>query len=111
VEAFDESIGRGMIREVNTTEFGQGVEELRLELMSLVGGDGLRATETGHPTVQEGQASLHLQRGRLQEHRLQPCGHSKASHATTSDHIIAASSTKNYTFRSSRSLPSTLKQK
>jgi hypothetical protein len=48
VEAFHESVGCGMIRgcsgNVNATEFGQGVEELRLKLTSLVGGDGLWAT-------------------------------------------------------------------
>jgi hypothetical protein len=30
------------------------VEELRLELTSLVGGDGLRATETEYPAAKEG---------------------------------------------------------
>jgi hypothetical protein len=49
VEAFHESVGCGMIRgcssNVNATEFGQGVEELRLKLTSLIGGNGLRATE------------------------------------------------------------------
>jgi hypothetical protein len=30
------------------------MEELRLELTSLVSGDGLRATETGYPAGQEG---------------------------------------------------------
>jgi hypothetical protein len=39
---------------LNSTHFGQGVEELRLELPSLVGGDGLRATEARYPAGKEG---------------------------------------------------------
>jgi hypothetical protein len=53
MEAFHKAIGGGMVgrcpRELYATQFGQGVEELRLELPSLVGGDGLRATESGYP--------------------------------------------------------------
>jgi hypothetical protein len=39
---------------LNSTHFGQGVEELRLELTSLVGGDSLRATEAGYPAGKGG---------------------------------------------------------
>jgi hypothetical protein len=49
VEAFHESVGCGLIRgcsnKLNAAEFGQGVEELGLKLTSLVGDDGLWATE------------------------------------------------------------------
>jgi hypothetical protein len=40
--------------ELGSTHPGQGVEELRLELTSLVRGDSLRATETGYPADNEG---------------------------------------------------------
>jgi hypothetical protein len=49
VEMLHESVSRGMVggrpRELNTTQFGQGLEELRFEMPSLIGGDGLRTTE------------------------------------------------------------------
>jgi hypothetical protein len=48
VEAFHETVGcwnvGGCLGKLNSTHFGQGVEELRFELTSLVGGDGLRVT-------------------------------------------------------------------
>jgi hypothetical protein len=48
-KAFHESVRCWMIsgcpKKVNATELGQGVEELRLKLTTLVGGDGLQATE------------------------------------------------------------------
>jgi hypothetical protein len=37
-----------------STQFGQGAKQLRLDLTSLVGGDGLRATEAGYPSGNEG---------------------------------------------------------
>jgi hypothetical protein len=36
----------------NMPNNSQGVEELRFKLTSLVGGDGLRATEAGYPAGQ-----------------------------------------------------------
>jgi hypothetical protein len=39
---------------LNSTHFGQAVEELRLKLSFLVGGDGLRATEARYPAGKEG---------------------------------------------------------
>jgi hypothetical protein len=57
VVAFHKTVGCGMVGgcqgKLNSTHFGQGVEELRLELSSRVGGDGLRATEAGYPAGQE----------------------------------------------------------
>jgi hypothetical protein len=44
---------------LNSTHFGQGVEELRLELTSLVGGDGLRATEAGYPVAKAKEGTCH----------------------------------------------------
>jgi hypothetical protein len=58
VEALHQTIGCWMVGgcpgELNSSHSGQGVEELRLELTSLVGGDGLRATEAGYPAGHEG---------------------------------------------------------
>jgi hypothetical protein len=39
-------------QELNATQLCQGLEKLRFELTSLVGGDGLRATEEGYPAGQ-----------------------------------------------------------
>jgi hypothetical protein len=69
------------------------------------------ARQAHHRINRQGQAGLHIQRGRLQEHRLQPCGQSNASHTTTgytTSHIITGSTYPNYTFRSSRPFPRTL---
>jgi hypothetical protein len=56
VEPFHEPVSRRVVggcpRELNATKLGQGVEELRLKLTSLVGGEGLRATEAGYPAGQ-----------------------------------------------------------
>jgi hypothetical protein len=58
VEAFHETVGCWMVGgfpgKLNSTHFGQGVEELRLQLTSLIGGDGLRATKAGYPAGKEG---------------------------------------------------------
>jgi hypothetical protein len=43
---------------LNSTHFGQGVKELRLKLMSLVGGDGLRATEADIQPVKGAHATV-----------------------------------------------------
>jgi hypothetical protein len=52
VEAFYESVsGRivsGRLRELNATHPSQGLEKLRVKLTSLVGCDGLWATEAGY---------------------------------------------------------------
>jgi hypothetical protein len=39
----------GCAGQLNSAYFGQEVEEMGLKLKSLVGGDGLRATEKGYP--------------------------------------------------------------
>jgi hypothetical protein len=56
VEAFYKSISRGVVggrpRELKVTQLGKELEELRFRLPSLVGGDGLWATEAGFPTGQ-----------------------------------------------------------
>jgi hypothetical protein len=56
VEAFNESVSRGVVgghpRDLNTTQLGQGLEELRFKLTFLVGGDDLRSTEAGNPAGQ-----------------------------------------------------------
>jgi hypothetical protein len=44
VETLHGMVG-GRPQELNTTQLGQGLEELRFELASLVGGDGLWTTE------------------------------------------------------------------
>jgi hypothetical protein len=58
VNAFHETIGCWMVGgspgKLNSSHFGQRVEELQLELTSLVGGDGLWATEAGYPAGKEG---------------------------------------------------------
>jgi hypothetical protein len=58
VEAFHQTTGCRMVGgcpgELNSTHSGQEVDESRLELTSLVSGDGLRATEAGYPAVNEG---------------------------------------------------------
>jgi hypothetical protein len=64
-----------------------------------------------HRVNRQGQAGLHIQRGRLQEHRLQPCTRSSASHTTTgytTTHFITASTYPHYAFWSSRPLSRTL---
>jgi hypothetical protein len=57
VESFYESVGgraiSGRAGKLDTTSLGQVVEELGLKLTCLVGGDCLRATETGDPAGQE----------------------------------------------------------
>jgi hypothetical protein len=62
VEAFHESISRGVVggclRELNTTQPGQELEKLRFKLTSLVGGDGLRATEEGYQPVSRARATV-----------------------------------------------------
>jgi hypothetical protein len=49
MKALHETFGYWMVGgcpgKLKYTHFGQGVEELRLKLTSLVGGDGLRATK------------------------------------------------------------------
>ena len=40
--------------QLDAAHAGQGVEELRLELPLLVGGDGLRASVTRYPSGQQG---------------------------------------------------------
>ena len=40
--------------QMNAAYGGQGVEELRFELPTLISGDGLRATETNYPFGQQG---------------------------------------------------------
>jgi hypothetical protein len=56
VETLHESVSRGMVggrpRELNTAQFGQGLEELRYELASLVSVDGLWAAKAGYPAGQ-----------------------------------------------------------
>jgi hypothetical protein len=60
-----------------------------------------RARQAHRSVNRQGQACQHIQRGRLQEHRLQPCGQTNASHSTTgytTSHIITAYSYPNYEF-------------
>jgi hypothetical protein len=56
VEAFYEAVSRGVVgsypRELNATQPGWGLEELRFKLTFLVGDDGLCATEAGYPAGQ-----------------------------------------------------------
>jgi hypothetical protein len=58
VEAFHESVDCGMVDgcpgKLNSTQFGQGVEDLWLKRTSLVDGDGLRATEAGQEGAYHG---------------------------------------------------------
>jgi hypothetical protein len=71
----------------------------------------LYSRQTHHSVFRQGQTGLHFQRGRHHTQHLQPCGQHNAYHRTTdytSSHIITASSSTHYTFRSSRPLPRTL---
>jgi hypothetical protein len=47
---------------------------------------GPSARQATHRVNRQGQAGLHIQRSRLQEHRLQPCTHSHTSHTTSIFH-------------------------
>jgi hypothetical protein len=53
MEALYDTVGYGVVgggpRELDATQLGQGPEKLGFELTSLIGGDGLRAAEAGHP--------------------------------------------------------------
>jgi hypothetical protein len=57
LEAFHESVSRGVVggcsRDLNSKQSGQGLEKLRFELTSLVGGDGLWTTEAGYLALQQ----------------------------------------------------------
>jgi hypothetical protein len=56
VEVFHESVSCGLVggypRMVDATQLGQGMEELRFKLMSLVSGDGLQTTDAGYTAGQ-----------------------------------------------------------
>jgi hypothetical protein len=56
VEAFHESFSCGVVggrpRDLNVTQPGQGLEELKFKLASLVCGGGLRITKSGYPAGQ-----------------------------------------------------------
>jgi hypothetical protein len=62
VEAFHKSVGRGVVgghpEELNATQTGQGLEKLRFKLTSLVGGDGLQATEDGYQPVSRARSTV-----------------------------------------------------
>jgi hypothetical protein len=56
VKAFHEPVSRGVVggrpRELNATHPGHRLEKLGFKLTSLVGGDGVRATEVEYPAGQ-----------------------------------------------------------
>jgi len=58
MQAFHETIGCGVVgdhpAEVDAAHFRQAMEEVRLELSSLVGGDGLWTAKTCYPARQQG---------------------------------------------------------
>jgi hypothetical protein len=60
------------------------------------------ARQACHRVCRQGQASLRVERGRLWEHYFQPLGQRNPRHSTTSSYT-------DYTLRSPRSLPRTLK--